>query len=119
MAVVTLVPVNSPGAETIKRRYGTVLGAVVNTTLGSCDEIDIRDYQAIAAKPSAGITSLSVYASDAAAGTYVLVDSIGTNGVVTVVASKWNVFDITKIHPFGFIKLVPNTNGTVDVVGKT
>lgn len=112
-------PSGSQSAESIKRRYGTVAGVVVDTTLADCDVLDIREFEAVAVKPSAGITSLSVYASETAGGTFVLVDSIGTNGAVTVVASKWNVLDVTKIAPFGFVKFVPNADGTVEVVGKT
>jgi hypothetical protein len=107
------------GADVIKRRWGILTGVVVDTTLGNCDSVDIRDFEQIAVKPTTSITSLSVYASETAGGTYVLVDSIGTNGAVTVVASKWNTFDPTKIGPYGYIKLVPNTNGTVSICGKT
>lgn len=110
------------GAEAIKRRYGSVLGAAVNQSVGlaSCDIIDIRDYFAIAVKPSAGITQLSVYASpDKTAANFVLVDSIGTAGVVSTPASKWTVLDPTKIAPFGYLKFIPNADGTVDVVGKS
>lgn len=112
-------PTGSQGAEATKRRYGTLAGVVVDTTLGNCDSVDIREFRDIGLKPSASITSLSIYAAETASGTYVLVDSIGTNGAVTVVAAKWNTLDTTKIGPYGFIKMVPNTNGTVEVVGKT
>jgi hypothetical protein len=108
----------SDGAQATKRRYGTCLAAVVDTTLDNCDIVDVRDYASIAVKPSAGITSLTVYSSDIASGTFVIVDSLGTAGAVTVTASKWNVIDLTKL-PFGFLKFVPNSNGTIDVVGKT
>jgi hypothetical protein len=112
MATKVIEPVlGSPSADVIKHRQGVVTGVTVDTTLGNCDVVDIRDYIYIAVKPSAGITSLSVYGSETEGGTYVLLDSIGTNGAVTVVASKWNTFDT--------IKMVPNTNGTVSVAGKT
>lgn len=121
MATRTIDPLSgSDGASPTKRRYGAInVAATVDTTLGNCDVIDIREMHDIAVKPSAGITTLTVYASETAAGTFVIIDSIGTNGAVTVVASKWNTLDITKIGPYGFLKMVPNTNGTVSVVGKT
>lgn len=112
-------PNGSQSADVIKRRYGTAAAVTVNTTLADCDPVDIRDYKDIAVKPSASITSLVVYASETESGTYVIVETIGTNGSVTVVAARWNVLDITKIGPFGFLKFVPNTNGTVEVVAKT
>lgn len=120
MATKIINPVSgSAGADAVKRRYGTVAGVVVDTTLGDCDVLDIQDYRDIAVKPSASITSLVVYAAEAANGSFVIVDNIGTNGSVTVVAAKWNTLDTAKIGPYGFIKLVPNVDGTVEVVGKT
>lgn len=112
-------PAGSMGADAIKHRYGTIDAVAVNTNIANCDVLDIRDYLYVALKPSAGITTLTFYGAETAAGTYVVIDSIGTNGAVTVVAAKWNALDTTKIGPFGFIKMVPNTNGTVEVVAKT
>lgn len=120
MATKILNPPNgSSGADAIKRRYGTAADVVVDTTLATCEPVDVRDYRELAVKPSASITSLGVYAAETADGAFVLVDNIGTNGAVTVVASKWNTLDTAKIGPYGFLKFVPNTNGTVQVVGKT
>lgn len=112
-------PSGSQGAESVKPRYGTIADVTVDTVLADCDVIDIREWRDIAVKPNGTINSLSVYAAESVGGTYVLVDSIGTNGAVTVVAAKWNVLDITKIAPFGFIKLVSSADGTVQVVAKT
>jgi hypothetical protein len=113
---------NVQGADPIKHRYGVIDVAAVahNATLATSDVIDIREFEAIAVKPqTAGTTSLSVHAAETPGGTFVLVDSIGTNGAVTVVASKWNVLDVTKIKPFGYIKFLANQADTVSVVGKT
>lgn len=120
MATVVVNPgANSLGASPVKRRWGTV-SAAVNSALGSCDVIDIRDYREIAVKPPAGVTALAVYSSESENGTYVLVDNIGTNGVVTVVADKWNVLDTAKICALGFIKLVSTgANGSAVIQGKT
>lgn len=121
MATVILnPPANSDGANATKRRFVTGSGTV-HATLGTCDIIDVREIgEYLAVKPPAGCTGLSVYAAETAADTFVLVDSIGTNGAVTVVASKWNVFDITKIGPFGFLKFVAaGANGTAIFCGKT
>jgi len=114
-----VAPANSPGAEVVKRRYGSVTGVVVDTTLANCDVINLSEFAFVAVKPSASITSLTVYTSDSASGTFVICDSFGSSGVVTVVASKYNVLDTAKTPPLGFMKLVPNTNGTVDVIAKT
>lgn len=112
-------PTGASGADAVKRRCGVASGAVAHTVLATCDVIDIQEYSQVAVKPTGVITTLAVYASATADGTFVLVDSIGTAGVVTVVTSKWNVLDPTKIGPFGFIKLLADAVGTVDVLGKT
>lgn len=119
MATVKPSPPAGDNSTHAPHRYGVVSGVVVNTTLASCDILDVREYTEIAIKPSASITGLSVYAALATGDTFVLVDSIGTNGAVTVVAAKWNVLDVTKIKPFGYLRFVPNTNGTLEVVAKT
>lgn len=121
MATVTInPPLGSDGAAPIKRRYGVGSASVQTSGIADCDAIDVRDYRDIAVKPPAAVTALTVYTAETADGTYVLVDSIGTNGVVTVVASKWNTLDTAKIGPFGFIKLLPTGgSGTASIVGKT
>lgn len=120
MATVLLNPPSgSDGATATKRRYG-VGSASLAALLADCDAIDIREYRDVAVKPPAAVTSLAVYASETASGTYVLVDNIGTAGAVTVTASKWNVLDTAKIAPFGFIKLLPTGGtGTASILGKT
>lgn len=112
-------PAASQAAEVTKPRYGTTTFHC-DTTLADCDVLDIREWRDIAIKPVAAVTAVAVYAAETADGTFVLVDNIGTAGSVTVTASKWNVLDITKIAPFGFVKLVPTgAEGTFAVVGKT
>lgn len=113
-------PANSDGATAQKRRYGAQSVTTHTADLGECDSLDIRDYESIAVKPPATATTITVHASETAAGTYVLVDSIGTNGVITLPASKWTALDVTKIAPFGFLKFFSNnTPGAMAVVGKT
>lgn len=120
MATVAINPTaGSTGAETIKRRYGTA-SIAVNSALGSCDILDARDYSELAIQPPAGVTAVAVYAAESATGTFVLVDNIGTNGSVTLPASKWTTLDTTKIGPFGYLKFVSTgANGTAIVAGKT
>ena len=117
--VIISPPANSMSASPIKRRWGQV-SAAVNTVLANCDVIDVRDFRDIAVKPPVSVTSLTVYSSETENGTYVIVNDIGTAGVVTVVADKWNVLDTTKIGPFGFIKLLSaGASGSAVVQGKT
>lgn len=107
----------STSADIIKRRYGTATVAV-HATLGNCDILDCRDYSEIAIKPPASVTGISVYAAESEAGTFVLVDNIGTNGAITLPASKFTVIQLAG--PFGFLKFVSaGANGDAIVVGKT
>ena len=112
-------PALSDGATGVKRRYGTATVTTHASDLASCDSLDVRDFREIAVKPPASATTITVHASETAAGTYVLVDNIGTNGVITCPASKWTTLDTTKIGPFGFLKFFSSTAGEMAIVGKT
>jgi len=112
-------PTGSDGAMAVKPRYGVLTTFHTDTVLGDCDVVDIRDFRDIAVKPGATITTITIHASEAADGTFVLVDNIGTNGVVTLPASKWTALDVTKIAPFGFIKIMSSADGEAAMVGKT
>ena len=117
MATKVIVPSSATNLQ--GRRYGTTTIACHASDLASCDVLDIRDYKDIAIKLPASATTFTVHASETEGGTYVLVDNIGTNGVVTAPASKWTALDITKIGPFGFLKIFTSTAGTAAVVGKS
>jgi len=82
----------------------------VSSTQTECDSLDFTGYRFLSVKPPAAVTSLSFYGSETIGGTYVLIDSLGTGGAVTVAASKWNAIDGTKIAPFSFIQMVSNQN---------
>lgn len=104
-------------ASNILRRQGYVSGAV-DTVLADCDVFDIRGYGSIAVKPGAGLTTLTVHASETADGTFVLVTDLGTAGAVTVTASRWQSLAV-GIAALGFVKFVGNADGTVVVAGKS
>ena len=118
--IIVSPPAESVGADAIKHRVGVGSAIAVHDSLiASCDVADIGDYTQIGVKPSANITTLTFHAAETAGGTYVLIDSIGTAGVVTVVASKWNTLDPAKIGPYRFIKALGNVAGTIVIIGKT
>ena len=112
-------PTGSDGASPTKKRYATQSITCHASDLAECDSLDVRDYESLAVKPPASATTITVHASETASGTYVLVDNIGTNGVITCPASKWTTLDVTKIAPFGFLKFFTSTGGAMGVVGKT
>ncbi len=89
-------------------RKGMATGINVSSTLSECDYLDISGFRTLAIKPPASVTAITVYASETPTGTYVIVDSLGTSGAITVVASKWNVIDPTKIAPFSYVQLLSN-----------
>ena len=86
-------------------KKGVATGIIINSTQTEDDMLDISGYRFFAVKPSANVTTLTFYGSETSSGTYVLIDSIGTNGVVTVVASRWNALDGTKLMPFSYIQM--------------
>lgn len=96
----------------------SITGITVDTTLGNCDVLDIRGVRSLSVKPSAGITGLTFYGCDTSTGTFTIINDVGSSGALTVVASVWTVVTATAIAPHLFIRMVPNTNGTVVVVAK-
>ena len=119
MAVKSLEANVDQGAG-VPRRYGYNTGTF-GANAGASDEFDIRHLNSIAIQPPTGCTAVTIYASVAAGGTYALVNDLGTNGVVSVTASVFQSLDITKIAPYGFIKIAATggSTGTGTVVGKS
>lgn len=106
------------GLGVIKKRQASV-SIAVNSSIGSCDVLDCRQYSSLAIKPPTGCTGLTAYASESAAGTFVLVNDVGTNGAFNVTASVFQLLD-AKLAPYGFLKFVAaGANGNAVVVGKT
>jgi len=89
-------------------KKGVATSIAVSSTLSECDYLDISGFRTLAVKPPASVTQITVYASETPTGTYVIVDSLGASGVITVVASKWNVIDPAKIAPFSYVQLLSN-----------
>jgi hypothetical protein len=108
-------PSGSDGANAIKRRWASQTSACHATDLAECDSLDVRDYESLAVKPPAAATTITVHASETAAGTYVLVDNLGTNGVITCPASKWTTLSLAGL---GFLKFFTSTAGNMVVTGK-
>lgn len=99
---------------------GAAFTLSIDSTQTNCDVVDVRGIRYLAIKPSASVTQVSFYACDTSTGTFVLVDNIGTNGVVSITASKWTTFDWTKIAPLRFIQMKSDQAGaTAVVVGKS
>lgn len=87
-------------------RKGVAPTVAVHTTQSSCDALDISGFRFFAVKPPTGVTSLTFYGSQNLTDTnFVLLDSIGTNGVVTVTANVWTVLDYTKLIQFPYIQM--------------
>ena len=84
---------------------GVGTSVIINSTQSECDYLDITGWRFLSVKPSASVTSITFYASETPTGTYSLVNSLGTNGVVTVVASVWNSIDYTKLAVHRYIQM--------------
>lgn len=120
MATVILAPPSGSDAASATKRNFRTGTAAIHATLGSADVLDVREIKELAIKPPASVTAVDVYGCETASGTFVLIDSIGTNGVVSVVASKWNTFDVAKLGPYGFLKFVSTgANGNAVFCGKS
>lgn len=104
----------------VPARYGYNTGAF-GANAGASDEFDIRHLRSIAIQPPTGCTQVTMYASIASAGTFALINDLGTNGVVSVTPAVFQSLDITKIAPYGFIKIAATggSTGTGTVVGKS
>jgi hypothetical protein len=103
--------------QSILRRWftGTM---TIDTTLGDSDILETRMFSAVAIKPPAAVTAVTVYSSETADGTFVLVNDAGTNGVVTVVAAVWTSLPAACLA-HGFLKFVPTGGeGTASIVAK-
>lgn len=101
-------------------RKGLATGVIVNSTQSEDDKLDFTGFRSLAVKPSASVTSLTFYGSETIDGTYVLITSLGTAGVVTVTASVWNVIDATKTAPFCFIQMKSDQSAaTASVLAST
>lgn len=98
----------SPNTPSSPKKGVANANIAVSSTQTESDFLDFTGYRFMAVKPPASVTSLTFYGSETIGGTYVLIDSLGTNGVVTVTASVWNVIDGTKIAPFSFIQMKSN-----------
>jgi hypothetical protein len=96
-------------------RKGVASTVAVHTTQGSCDILDFRGFRHLSVKPPTGVTSLTFYGSQTEAGTYVLLNDLGTAGVVTLTADVWTSIDWTKVasHSFLQMKSAGNTGNMV------
>lgn len=77
----------------------------VHTTQSSCDTLDIRGCKSLSVKPPASVTSLTFYSSETVGGTYVLINDLGTAGVVTVTASVWTTINAAHIAQHSYIQM--------------
>lgn len=101
-------------------KKGVATGIVVNSNQANVDSLDITGYRFFAVKPSANVTTLTFYGSETLTGTYVLINDLGSSGIVTLPASKWTVVDGTKIAPHSYIQMVSDqASATVSVCAST
>lgn len=107
------------GVSSVKPTFKRIDAVAVNTTQANCDILDIRGIgTALAVKPPGSVTSLTFYGAEKSDGTFVLIDDAGTNGVVTVTASRWKLVP-AAVLAHGFIQMQSaGANGNCVVVGK-
>ncbi len=94
----------SPSSPSVpKKGYATAVQ--VSSTQTECDKLDMRGFQFLSVKPPASVTSLTFYGAQTATDAFVLINDLGTNGAVTVVASVWTSIDWTKLAMHHFIQM--------------
>ncbi len=114
----TTISPNVPGSP--KKAYTATTLVAVNSNQALCDVLDIRSFRMLAVKPPVGVTSLTIYACNVNNGTFVLVNDLGSSGVVTLTASVWTSLDWTKLAPHHFIQMKSaGANGNAVVVVST
>ncbi len=86
-------------------RKGVATTVAMSSTQTECDKLDIRGFKYLAVKPPASVTTLTFYGAETSAGSYVLINDLGTAGVVTLTASRWTTIDYTKLAPHHFIQM--------------
>lgn len=101
-------------------KHYVATAVAVHTSQGSCDTLDVRGTTYLSVKPPTSVTSLTFYGSPTRGGTYVLIDDLGTNGVVTCTANVWKSIDHTKLAAIPFIQMKSaGSTGNAIVVAKS
>lgn len=92
---------------------------VVNTTVASSDPIPFGHAKAGEVRVSAGITALTWHSATTIEGTYLACKDAANAAVTQTVASTSANSLPAALFGRAFIKAVPNTNGTIEVVTQT
>lgn len=92
----------------------------VTATLGTTDQIDLREWEGARIRTGAGITSLSFYESDEKDGTYVVANgaTAGSAQVMSGLTADQFYHMPNVMDHAHWIKLVANGTGTVTMVLK-
>jgi hypothetical protein len=115
------IPASNPAGGVVSYWLGLDASNVaitlsVDSTQTNCDVLNVGGVRSLAVKPSASVTKLTFYGCDTSGGTFVLIDSLGTSGDVTVVASKWNTIVATSLFPYAFIQMKSDQASATAVV---
>lgn len=107
------------GTPTTPLMLGAGTAWVVNTSVGSCDEIPFGHAKAGEVRVSTGITSLTWHSATTFGGTYrPCYDA--SNSAVTQTVTDGRAHSLpAALFGRAFVKAVANTNGTIEVVTQT
>jgi len=103
----------------LARKWGTV-SLAINSTIGSCDVLDVRSGADCLIEIPTGVTSITFWACDTEGGTYRAVyDHEGNAATIATTADRWYSFP-PSCFAAGFVKIVSaGANGTAKVQGKS
>lgn len=92
----------------------------VTATLGTTDQIDLREWEGCRLKPGTGVTSLTFYEATEKDETYVVANGTTASSAVamTGLTAEQTYQMPTTMNGSHWVKLVANTTGTVTLMLK-
>jgi hypothetical protein len=114
-----VVPQGNELVQAVKVAYASGSALAVNSSIASCEYLDFREFNKLAILGPSALASVTVLAAVTATGTYSIVNSVGTSGVVPIAVTKWHGFDPNQVGPLGFLKFLASAATTIQVQVKT
>jgi hypothetical protein len=106
---------NKGTRRSITRSTFAPMSVTVTTALATTPAIDLTGASAWAIRsPASAVASVTVWAAESESGTYTRCQVQAADASVALDAAKWNTPD-PQIFPFGWVKLVGNAGGVIDI----
>lgn len=104
--------------QAVTRPEMPALSVTVTDDVSTTPAIDLRGFSAFALRsPASAVSSLTVYGSTTAGGTYTAIQIDASDLTVALSGAKWNNPN-ALVFAFSHVKLVGNAGGVIEIVGK-